>query len=42
MQKSLQADPKVKGKDSPKNVWNTQNADNSPEMTTSAKTENTD
>lgn len=33
---------KWRGKISPKNVWNTQIADNSPEMIPSAKTENTD
>lgn len=43
MQKCLQADPKVKRKDFSQGcVWNTQDADNSPKTTTSAKTENID
>lgn len=43
MQKCLQADPKVKGKDFSQGcIWNTQDADKSPETTTSAKIENTD
>lgn len=43
MQKCLQADPKVKGKEFSQGcVWNTQDADDSPETTTSAKIENAD
>lgn len=43
MQKCMQADVKVEGKDFSQGcIWNTQGADNSPEATTSAKIENTD
>lgn len=43
MQKRLQADPKVKEKEFSQGcVWNTHDADDSPETTTSAKIENAD
>lgn len=43
MQKCLQADPEVEGQEFSQGcVWNTQDADNSPETTTSAKAENAD
>lgn len=43
MQKCLQADPKVKGKDFSRGcIRNTQDADNSPETSPYAKIEHTD